>query len=186
MTIPLTDDLLNEARAMSDYLLSIREFKDGGNYTGLETDDRWYWGYVGELVFFEFCKEYNLDVVWDNSILGKSDHGDFHINTNSGYDVRVDVKTCTNPKHKMIMLPDAQWQIKVNDLYVAVRIMDDCAQVLGCCRHMDFKLKQEGFTSAKVPTRYTELDSLDKIESKMRWYRTGETKATKPSYYQNK
>ena len=57
----------------------------------------------------------------------------------------VDVKTCTKPFHKRIMMPKAQSERYKYDYYVGVKINNDIGEVWGYCKPGDFEFSERGF-----------------------------------------
>jgi len=134
MLIHISESAKLDAEEFEQHILS-KGITDAGNYTKINQDRRWYYGYLGEWAFNEFLKNTcrKVGVKWERDADGFADDGDFFFDSKI-----VDVKTCTKASYKNIMMPNVQFLKKKKDFYVAVQLVEDNAQIIGYATHQDF------------------------------------------------
>lgn len=153
--IILTDKIKSKAREWADKISKTRTLTHYSNYTRLNIDDRYYYGYLGEIAFWKVLHDHHSNYKYEPKFDGKSDGCDFIVNGK-----KVDVKTASKSTYRNIMLPKSQWVSKYRDYYVGVQINGDEAIIHGYCTHSDFKESEFG---RGVVTMYNSFDSLKPI-----------------------
>ncbi len=152
--------------------------KLGPNYTGLEAQERYYNGYLGELAFLSWLREKEIKAIYTPRIKGKSDAGDFILfGMITGLRRTVDVKSASKAFHANIMLPEAQMERHKKDYYIGIKINGSFAEIWGFCRAKDFTLESSGFDGAQIRTLFKSLDSLISLDKFTTLVRKGEVKS---------
>ncbi len=103
----------------------------GPNYTGLEMDDRFFVGRIGELAFMAWAAERFIrfeETVRDD---GKPDDQDFFVwSLMTGRKVRVSVKNSHHPRARFMMQPVSQDERRGHyDIYIGMTGKDDGTEV---------------------------------------------------------
>jgi len=133
-----------------------------GNYTGLSADMRWYYGFLGELVFVRYCQVQWLRHRYEPAFKGR-DITDIEIWLKRYGKLGIDVKTASKPSHRYLMIPEAQLRSHPSEMYVGVRINGpDEGEILGFCLKKD--LQPITNMGLKIPTRGIAFDRLLPIE----------------------
>ena len=161
MIIEITDEMKQKARGWNDKVMQSN-IKYSPNYTGISVNDRFYYGYLGELVFLELLKQSGKKYEYTPRFDGIPDDCDFLIYID-GKPEKLDVKTASKNFYKNIMLPKSQWIKKYRDYYIGIRLEGDAANVCGYCKHNDFEEK-DTFGYNGVVTMYKSLNELELIE----------------------
>jgi hypothetical protein len=165
ITVEINSQMKEKAQDYS--YLALESLKKQGkvNYTGLDTENRYYCGNLGELVFLELLRSEEKRVIYSPNPNGNSDVGDFIVfGQVTGQQRTVDVKTACKSFHSRIMLPQKQWQKADYDYYVGVKLNGDIGEVYGYCKKKDFVVESGGFNDQNVVTRYKYLADLEPIE----------------------
>jgi len=159
----ITEQAKKEAREYSDKIIKNLEGKP--NYTNISTDDRYYFGYLGEWVFCKFLVRNDIQFKWGSiAIQDKVDNGDFIIKNKI-----IDVKTASKPEYKNIMMPEKQLYRK-SDFYVGIRLDGDSGEIMGFCTHQDIQ-EVETKDFGKGPTKaikFEELRNIDYLINKLK------------------
>lgn len=155
--VKITDEMKKEAREMSDECLS--NLKSTSNYADLYMKDRFYNGFLGEIVFREYLDNNSVEYEHIVELDGKS-HGVDFVCYFPG-EKTVDVKTATKSYYKYMMMPSSQYDKSDCDLYVGVKISDDTGYVLGYSEKKDFK--KLDMPSLKIETMGIMFDDLKEI-----------------------
>lgn len=164
MIIFISDRMKWEARESSIEVL--KNLKDKPNYTGLSAKDRYYIGFLGELVFKEYLdregKKYNYNVRLD----GRSGGADFELFTSDVNVKVIDVKTASKFYYTKMLVPKVQLDKHPNYTYVGVRLdeANSEGEICGYCYAEDFGIS-DGFTKEKIPTAYKNFNGLEEIEN---------------------
>lgn len=159
MVIEITDEM----RAMAQWAQAQCDKRYAnskrGNYTGLSAEGRWYYGFLGELVFREWLHRHNVQYRYEPEFVGR-DITDFIVWANGYGKVGIDVKTASQGSHKWLMQPDAQLASHPSEVYVGVRLrkMETEGEVLGFCLKKDMQPITE--LDLKVPTSGVLFDNL--------------------------
>lgn len=118
MRIQLTKKAFEEARAYSNRIAKL-DLMNKPNYTGINQEDRYFIGYLGEWAFAQFLVIREVGFHWHTNTSGKSDNCDFTIKGK-----KIDIKTCSKlgkPEYKHLMMPSKQF-FHIRDYYIAVGI----------------------------------------------------------------
>lgn len=153
--LKITDEMKTLAKQYADRVASHFTAQDR-NYTGLSFDDRWYIGYLGELVFREYVDFLGVDYKYSLKTDGKADDSEFVVCGKT-----CDVKTAGKAFHTRIMLPKAQIARHKSDYYIGVKINGDSGEIHGYCTLADFKTGDFGYG---IDTLYKELSELSPID----------------------
>lgn len=158
--INLTKELKDKAREMESEVLE--NLKKTPNYTGFSISNRFYVGFLGELVFEQLLinsgKKYSYDVLLD----GNSQGSDFKISAHR--ELSVEVKASDHPNAQRLLIPAKQYDYKTSDLYVGIKLSETEATIFGYCFKKQFYFAPEGFNDNKIPTYYMPFDKLFPIE----------------------
>ncbi len=138
--------------------------RKGGNYTKLEAERRFYYGYLGEYAFEKLLIEHGIKYEFSPRYDGKRDRTDFVVFVKQGTPVDVDVKTATGKRDRFLMIPTAQLQSHPNQAYVGVRLMAKSAQIYGTCIPSALRPINKEVYGLKIPTHGVELTRLNPIE----------------------
>ena len=176
-TIEITPEIILKARKLAAKVNRVVS-KFGPNYTGLEAQERYFNGYLGELAFLNWLRENKIKSIYTPKIKGKSAAGDFILfGMVTGQKKTVDVKTASKAFHRNIMLPEAQMERHKKDYYIGVKINGNYAEIWGFCRAKDFLLDSSGFDNSQVSTLFKSLDSLDSLDKFTTLVKKGEVKS---------
>lgn len=176
--IPVTATMKQRARWLSDQIKHIHGPNDN-NYTRLYADDRFYYGYLGELATCEYLSRIGRRIDYTLQIKGGPDDGDFHFHMDHGNVWKADVKTATKHFHRNMMMPQAQAYRHQYDIYIGAQLLSgDHAAVWGWCFLNDFKVNDRGFDASKVPTLYHPLGSLHPMSELVERLQPGSLNAT--------
>lgn len=140
-----------------------------GNYTNLSADNRWYYGFLGELVLLKWLQAHYIQYRYEPQFKGRDDT-DFYLwpLSKGGKMCTVDVKTASNPQHQYLMMPEAQLKSHPSDVYIGVRINSQTeGEVLGWAVAGDFERIDEKMR-LPIPTmgiKLTELRPMSRIFS---------------------
>lgn len=162
MIVEITDKMKQKAREWSNNVLDS-SIKYHSNYTGISKEDRYYFGYLGELAFWKVLYQNNKEYQYEPKFDGLSDDRDFFIFI-KGKKKKVDIKTASKGFYKNIMLPKKQWLKKKSDYYIGIRLEGDTANIFGYCKHSNFK-EQNTFGDNMIVTMYKSLSELNPIET---------------------
>lgn len=163
MVIEITDEM----RAMAEWAQAQCDKRYAkskrGNYTGLSAEGRWYYGFLGELVFMKYLQHHYIQYRYEPAFTG-ADLTDFIVwaigYTENGGKVGIDVKTASSGSHQWLMQPNAQLAHHPSEVYVGVRLrkMATEGEVLGYCLKKDMQPITE--LDLKVPTSGVRFDNL--------------------------
>lgn len=134
-----------------------------GNYTKLSAEGRWYYGFLGELVFMKWLQHHYIQYRYEPEFAGR-DVTDFYIWAGGYGKCGIDVKTASNGSHRYLMMPDAQIASHPSEVYVGVRLsqMETKGEVMGYALKTDLKPITE--LDLKVPTSGVLFDNLRPME----------------------
>ncbi len=162
MIVPITDDMKSKAKLAEATITS--NLKTIKNYTGLESDQRYYYGALGELAFVESLKILGKRAEYYPKFDGNSDSGDVKMFSLADTPIDVDIKTASQSFHRYIMIPRKQFQAHKRDAYIAVRLNGDTAEILGFCYPQDFKTAESYGLSLKISTLCLSFDEVKDIQ----------------------
>lgn len=131
-SIQITDEMLVKAHEWE--AIVTRGMKAGGNYTGLEIKNRFFYGYLGELALFSFLKTAGKKCEYNVELTGKSGRQDFTFHFPIGAR-SIDTKTTSKPTYPYFLL--AKSQPHPYDYYIGIRLGDTVAQICGVCSLSD-------------------------------------------------
>ena len=175
ITIDITQKMRDRASEWAGKVSKTTTLRNKENYTGLVAKDRYFCGYLGELVFLEYLKGQGKKARYKVKTNGRSDSGDFVMaGVVTGQTKTIDVKTACKSFHEKIMLPESQLKKHQRDYYVGVRLSDTIGEIWGYCLAKHFIVEEFGFNSSQVVTCYKELEDLRPIESMMKLLKEGE------------
>jgi len=165
MTFLINRSTKETARIWSDSILRTGLTKTP-NYTGLEHEDRFYIGYIGELTFRNALCYYGKSYIFKPRIDGKPDQTDFRVCDSEGEERSLNIKTASKEHHRHFMLPDSQFRKYRNDYYVAAHVLGDYDEVRfeGWTTHKELekcKPKEVRITTKSVP--FTELRDIESL-----------------------
>jgi len=162
VVIDIDDDMRAMAQWAQDKCNARYAKSKRGNYTNLSADDRWYYGFLGELVFLKWLQHHYIQYRYEPEFTGR-DVTDFRLySLTSKQWANIDVKTASKSSHRYLMLPDAQLQSHPSEVYVGVRINDYYhGEVLGWCLKSDLKPVTD--VVLPVPTSGLPFDQLKDI-----------------------
>jgi len=166
ITIEITDAMIIKAREMEAEVL--KNLKETPNYTGFSIPDRFYVGFMGELIFESFLKDNNKKYTYTVKLDGNSQGGDFIISAHR--ELQAEVKASAHPNARNIMIPEAQFNHRTFDLYIGIKISNRFGYIYGYCFKNMFVLAKDGFNNNKTPTYYIGFDklySIDKLLQKL-------------------
>ena len=174
INILITEEMREKASNWAEKIFKTSTLKNRENYTGLEAQDRYYCGYLGELAFLEYLKREGKQTTYKVKTDGNSDSGDFiTVGAITGQPKSVDVKTACKEFHEKIMLPQSQLKKHRRDYYVGVKLVGDEAEIWGYCLANHFMVENYGFNRAEVPTCYKSLKSLTPIDNILKLFKDG-------------
>lgn len=167
MIVEITEDMRNMATWAEQQCNKLYANSKRGNYTNLNADSRWYYGFLGELVFLRYLQQHYIQHRYEPAFTGR-DITDFNVySLTSEQWAGIDVKTASKPSHRYLMLPDAQLQSHPSGVYVGVRINNaDQGEVLGWCLKTDLQPITD--LDLPVPTSgmaFSELKDIDRLIS---------------------
>lgn len=119
--IRLSNGELLQARSWSDAIMSRPNIKAKPNYTGIAAEDRFYFGFLGEIAFARWLEQIGARYVWRVSLEGRSETPEFTVFVDDKL-VTIDVKTASKPRHEKMMQPHSQECDA--DLYVGAKVFD--------------------------------------------------------------
>lgn len=176
--VPVSGLMRDRARYLQQQVKRLHGANDV-NYTGLYTDDRFYYGYLGEMILCEYFHTVGKRIDYSIQIKGGPDDGDFHLHPWSGPVLKADVKTATKPFHRRIMMPEAQTQRHKYDIYIGAQLFSkELGGIWGWCYLDDFQLETKGFNGAAVSTMYRPLNQLRPMSELFDQIQSGEFVAT--------
>ena len=154
----LNDEIRKEAR---DYQKKVMETNtmNHANYTNLESDGRYFVGYLGEWAFDRFLNENQIPHKWDCKADGYSDKADFIINNKL-----IDVKTSSDGGYKIMLISAAQVNKYQKDIYVSCGLRNGYIEIYGFCYHqtlVDMPTVKLKILSKKMP--HEELLTIDEL-----------------------
>lgn len=153
--------MTSRARDMAEQVLAT-DTMARENYTKLAAQDRYFFGYLGDLVMEMVLREYGIRHTMDRRLDGQSDDADFQVwhKGNPAISFKLDVKTASKPSHQRIMMPQAQFINHQHDLYIGVRLLAparlngtiDAAEVCGWASKEDVQVWPVADFGHGVPT----------------------------------
>jgi len=158
IAINIDEPMKTQARSMSDK--TIANLKKVSNYTGLESEDRYYIGAIGELGFKALLEQKEIKFDYRPRQDGESDSGDFAVFGTSSVAI-VDVKTASKPTHKNLMVPAKQLERVGHYTYIGARIVDSVIEFHGYCYQEDFE--PSTIPGLKIKTMQVSFDKLHSI-----------------------
>lgn len=138
---------------------------DKHNYTGLNVPFRWYYGFLGEAIFEQFCKEQGLKYEYKPEVKGFADKRDFLLYDKSG-PVSINVKTASRHYATAMTMPAKQFARRHSTVYAAVQIINShsLGQVNGWATAQDIRqIQNKSYTVPMVGVPYAELRPMEKI-----------------------
>lgn len=153
ITIPITEEIKDRSLRYAKSIESTGLYSTP-NYTGLNEENRFYYGYVGELCFDVYLKSVGADYKFEVRADGKPGGGDFILYRKGGF-ITLDVKTASKSFYTKIMLPKEQMKKYKYDVYVGLRLLNGDCEIWGYCYPDEFEE-----VMVKVPTMEKDLSSL--------------------------
>lgn len=171
-SIDISDEIKSLALRFQSIILP--KLKDGKNYTKLEAEERFYHGYVGELVMREYVKGLRKKITYTIRLDGKADeNGEFRLFTKVG-EKTLDVKAASQSFHSRIMMPADQAEVHTSNYYGGVKLNGNIGEIWGVCSGIGWLLKEDGFDKNRVPTLYRDLGGLADIDTLLAIVEEGE------------
>lgn len=161
ISVPITLAMQKEAQIHIDKMTN--NFATFGNY-GIREPDAFYTGIIGELAFRKVLELYDRSYKHANAHNG-TDKADFYCTLSNLKEVSIDVKTCSQPYYKYMVLPPRQYDQFNYDAYIGVRLNGDVAEIMGYCLHNNLEKIQGNF---KIECMGKKLDELRPIEYLLR------------------
>ena len=134
MRVQLSDEQVEYARQLEGQIEATATLQFTSNYTGLSAAGRYFVGFVGQLGLQTYLTEQGRRFQAHIRTDGQSDAGDVTV-WYAGHPLKIDVKTASNPRHRFLMMPEAQLRRSVSDLIVAAKWLPERKQVefMGVC-----------------------------------------------------
>ena len=165
--VEITDDMKDYARKVQDNTIATLK-KQGRlkkkSYTGLEREDRYYIGCLGELCFVKHLKDNDKAYDYAPRTDGVSDSGDVTVKVNAAT-ANIDVKTASRPYYEELMMPKSQHDRQAYSAYVGVRLNGDKGEIHGWCKQGELK---ESDRDLEIPTMAKRLDQLRDISTMLK------------------
>lgn len=117
---PISPLLEGLSLAFEKNVLETDTVKHSANYAGIGNKRRYYIGYQGELAFVELLFAHGWDFRYKPEFNGRPDEGDFIVWPERP--LRLDVKTASEPSHKMFVLSESRRARHKSDIYIAARL----------------------------------------------------------------
>lgn len=166
MQIQITDHMKDIATA-ADSMVRRNVLKKHKNktYTDLNpaAEGKYYYGYLGELIFMELMKLSNKHAEYRPKFDGTSDIGDVYLFTKDLVMV-ADIKTAPKLTHQYLMIPKVQFNKHPYSKYIAVRLGDSAGEVLGYAGADDlYLLEVRTLTIPTIGLMFTELKPIQNL-----------------------
>ena len=163
MTIIIKPEWVTRAKGLQNKIFATG-LRDTPNPTGLEAENRFVTGYVGEFCFQNILEQSGVRYEFQIKANGKSNEASEFTIWRQGKPFTVEVKTASQSWHKNFMFPKAQdWQKA--DLYVGMRLVDSgnafCHGYL--LANEVSKLPVDTFPPQTIKTRYCPLEEMHPI-----------------------
>lgn len=162
--IHLSNAMLDEAARLE--LKVLANLKKTPNYTGISIKDRFFYGYLGEIIFREYLKSIGVKGVHHINTDGESHRSDITADLNNTATI-IDVKAASKPYYKRLMMPLSQ-ELDFNIVVgVKLDLMRSAATIEGFAT-LDEVLTWniDVFPPNTIKTRwkfYSELTSIEKL-----------------------
>jgi len=146
---------------MKDHAKKVQKVKAKYKYIhqGLDAEDRWYNGTLGELAFGKLLKQHKKKFDYNHKVeLGNPDYGDFTLYNEKGK-AKADVKTASQPRYVNMLVPTTQ---KKYPIYIGARLNGEAVEIHGYCQPDE--LSKEIKPSPIINSVGIRLDDLHPIE----------------------
>lgn len=165
MIIDITTDMRIAAQTKADQLEAVLK---GKSPWGLQAGFAYYWGSLGEQIFWECLRQCDIRHEADDAVrLKGGDDTDFWVWAKANSQrYGIDVKTC-KCTHRHLFLPTQQYHKHPSGLYVAVKLLDgneQKAEVVGWCTRDELKAIDKKTVGVWVDTHGITLEKLRPIE----------------------
>lgn len=161
--VQITPEMKAKAQKRADKTVANLKRMGKRQYTGIEHDNAFYYGYLGELVFLSFLRTQDVHGHFRQRDDGVADdRAEFELELPGGL-VTLDVKTASQKFHIRILIPAAQFDRHDADYYVGVRLVGDTGEIHGYCTKSEMTLRPDGFTDEHAPTYFAYLSRLHEI-----------------------
>lgn len=163
--------MVSMARQLSSEVML--NLKDKPNYTGLEAQDRYYHGYLGEQVFLLVLRDNGKNGIYSVRTDGESDDCEFELETDMGVRT-IDIKTASQSFHNNILVSPKQMEVHKVNFYVGVKLNGEFGEVWGYCMANDFVLNESGVDYRHLPVWQKNLKELRDINQLLNVIKPGE------------
>ena len=159
--IPITYKMQKEAQIHIDKM--NQNFSLFGDY-GVREPNAFYTGIIGELAFKELLNLYDKSYKHANAHNG-TDKADFYCTLYNLKEISIDIKTCSQPYYKYMVLPPKQYEQFNYDAYIGVRLNANVAEIMGFCLHNNLEKIKDNM---KIEAMGKKLNDLEPIENLLR------------------
>ena len=166
--IQITDEMQRAAKHYEDAINKTKTLSRTSNMTGLEEAGRFYFGFLGELIFEAALKRENKEYQHFVRTDGLPQTYKFRvIKDETNQEVRLNICTASKPSHKFLAVPEPKIHRAECDGYVGIKILENgYAQIFGYITPKELRdCGASAFPGKSVAAFRCELESLKPIEN---------------------